>query len=125
LIEICDTDRSGQAAGRAWTLGVVLGLPWVSSWQCSTFTVVNVALCDVQREFDSQLSTLVWIVDAYTLTFASLLLLGGSLADWLGAKRAYISGLFVVASAFCGVSRAKSSATWRGPGRRSRTSSAS
>jgi MFS transporter, DHA2 family, methylenomycin A resistance protein len=67
-------------------------------------TVVNVPLGDIQREFTSPLSTLVWIVDAYTLTFASLLLLGGSLADWLGAKRTYISGLaiFVLASSLCG-----------------------
>ena len=55
-------------------------------------TVVNVALGDIQRDYSS-LSTLVWIVDVYTLTFASLLLLGGTLADWLGAKRTYISGL--------------------------------
>jgi MFS family permease len=56
--------------------------------------------------FPQPLSTLVWIVDAYTLTltFGSLLLLGGSLADWIGAKRAYISGLaiFVCTSALCG-----------------------
>ena len=110
LIEICDTDRSGQAAGRAWTLGVVLAVALGFIMAMLDVTVVNVTLGDVQREFDSPLSTLVWIVDAYTLTFASLLLLGGSLADWLGAKRAYISGLaiFVMASGFCGVSTSTS-----------------
>lgn len=68
-------------------------------------TVVNVALGDIKRDFGAPLSDLVWIVDAYTLTFAAFLLLGGSLADRIGAKRAYIAGLtlFIVASALCGL----------------------
>lgn len=66
-------------------------------------TAVNVALEKIRAEFGAPLSALVWVVDAYTLTFAALLLLGGSLADRLGAKRAYLLGLawFVVASGVC------------------------
>jgi DHA2 family methylenomycin A resistance protein-like MFS transporter len=66
-------------------------------------TVVNVALGSIQREFGAPLSELVWVIDAYTLTFAALLLFGGALADRLGAKRTYMIGLvwFVVASMFC------------------------
>lgn len=68
-------------------------------------TVVNVALADIQREFGTPLSELVWTVDAYTLTYASALLLGGALADRIGAKRTYMLGLlwFVVSSALCGL----------------------
>ncbi|WP_017338949.1 MFS transporter [Pseudomonas fluorescens] len=66
-------------------------------------TVVNVALSDLQREFVVPLSSLVWVIDAYTLTFASFLLLGGALANMLGAKRAYMLGLawFILASLGC------------------------
>ena len=87
------------------TLGVVLAVSLGFVMAMLDVTVVNVALSDIQREFGSVLSTLVWVVDAYTLTFASLLLLGGSLADWLGAKNAYMAGLalFIIASALCGM----------------------
>jgi DHA2 family methylenomycin A resistance protein-like MFS transporter len=70
-------------------------------------TVVNVALGDIQAELHTSLSTLVWTIDAYTLTFAALLLFGGALADRIGAKRAYMFGLmwFVVASALCGAAQ--------------------
>jgi MFS transporter, DHA2 family, methylenomycin A resistance protein len=68
-------------------------------------TVVNVALGDIQRTFDAPLSSLVWIIDAYTLTFAAWLLLGGAIADRIGAKRAYMLGLvwFIASSALCAV----------------------
>jgi DHA2 family methylenomycin A resistance protein-like MFS transporter len=67
-------------------------------------TVVNVALSDIQRDFSVRLASLVWVVDSYTLTFAALLLLGGALADRVGARRVYMLGLvlFICASALCG-----------------------
>lgn len=67
-------------------------------------TVVNVALSEIQRDFDVRLASLVWVVDSYTLTFAALLLIGGSFADRLGARRVYVIGLalFMCASALCG-----------------------
>lgn len=69
-------------------------------------TVVNVALPSIARQFQTRLSSLVWIVDGYTLTFAALLLLAGALADRFGAKRVYLAGLgiFTLASLLCGVS---------------------
>ena len=99
-----------QDSSRLWKVGVVFAVALGFVMAMLDVTVVNVALGDIQREFTSPLSTLVWIVDAYTLTFASLLLLGGSLADWIGAKRAYISGLatFVLASALCGLATSTS-----------------
>ncbi|WP_460903749.1 MFS transporter [Paraburkholderia jirisanensis] len=67
-------------------------------------TVVNVALSNIQHDFSVKLASLVWVVDSYTLTFAALLLLGGALADRLGARRVYVIGLalFICASALCG-----------------------
>lgn len=69
-------------------------------------TVVNVALPSIAQQFHTPLSSLVWIVDGYTLTFAALLLLAGALADRFGAKRVYLAGLalFTLASLLCGVS---------------------
>jgi len=58
-------------------------------------TIVNVALPTLVRELHASTSTLQWIVDAYTLVFASLLLAAGSLSDRLGRKGVLLSGLAV------------------------------
>jgi EmrB/QacA subfamily drug resistance transporter len=62
-------------------------------------TVVNVALPTIQRDLGAQLSELEWIVTAYALTFAALLLTGGKLADLLGRRLIFVAGLAVFASA--------------------------
>lgn len=92
---------------RLWTAGVILAVSLGFVMAMLDVTVVNVALGDIQAELHTSLSTLVWTIDAYTLTFAALLLFGGALADRIGAKRAYMFGLmwFVVASALCGAAR--------------------
>jgi EmrB/QacA subfamily drug resistance transporter len=56
-------------------------------------TIVNVALPTVSRELDASTSQLQWVVDAYTLVFAGLLLLGGHLGDRFGRRRALQVGL--------------------------------
>lgn len=69
-------------------------------------TIVNVALPKLGREFDASVSGLQWVVDAYTVAFAGLLLSAGLLGDRLGGKRVFQCGLalFGVASAACGFS---------------------
>jgi MFS transporter, DHA2 family, methylenomycin A resistance protein len=66
-------------------------------------TVINVAGPEIQRRLGVTLPGLTWVVDGYTLAFASLLLLAGSLATRFGAKGVYLKGiaLFVLASALC------------------------
>jgi EmrB/QacA subfamily drug resistance transporter len=68
-------------------------------------TIVNVALPDIQKSLHSSFSDLQWVVDAYALTLAALLLTAGSLADQLGRRRAYATGiaLFTLASLLCGL----------------------
>ena len=61
-------------------------------------TVLNVALPTLQRHFNASGSTLQWVVDAYTLAFAGLLLLMGTLGDHFGRKRLLQSGLAVFAA---------------------------
>ncbi len=67
-------------------------------------TAVNVAVPRIQQGLGTDLRGLSWVIDGYTLTFASLLLLAGGLGDRLGARRLFATGLFVftVASVICG-----------------------
>ena len=69
-------------------------------------TVVNVALPDIQRELHASLSSLQWVVDAYSLMLAAFLLTAGSLGDRLGRRRVFTVGfgLFTFASFLCGIS---------------------
>jgi EmrB/QacA subfamily drug resistance transporter len=68
-------------------------------------TVVNVALPSIQRDFQTDLSQLEWVVNGYALTFGVLMLTGGKLADLLGRRRIFIIGLaiFTLASLACGL----------------------
>jgi len=68
-------------------------------------TVVNVALPSIQRDLKISLSQLEWVVSAYFLTFAALMLTGGKLADLLGRRRMFIAGLviFTLSSLACGL----------------------
>jgi EmrB/QacA subfamily drug resistance transporter len=67
-------------------------------------TVVNVALPNIERELHTSFTDLQWVVDAYALTLAAMMLNAGSLGDMLGRKRIFLSGiaLFTISSAFCG-----------------------
>ena len=68
-------------------------------------SIVNVALPPIAADLGTGLTGLQWVVSAYTLTFASLLLSGGALGDRLGARQVYLAGLaiFACASALCGL----------------------
>jgi EmrB/QacA subfamily drug resistance transporter len=60
-------------------------------------TVVNVALPSIQKDLGASLSSLEWTVNAYTLTFAVLLVTGGRLGDILGRRRMFLFGVVVFA----------------------------
>src|SRR5919198_3289104 len=61
-------------------------------------TIVNVALPSLVRELGATTTQLQWIVDAYTLVFAALILAAGSLSDRLGRKGVLLAGLAVFAA---------------------------
>lgn len=91
--------RLGTAQGR-WVLAATIagsGMAFLDS------TVVNVALAQIGEDFDAGFTALQWIVNAYTLTLAALILLGGVLGDRLGRRRIFLLGVvwFAVASALC------------------------
>src|ERR1700691_4303830 len=65
-------------------------------------TILNVALPTLVRKLDATSSQLQWIVDAYAMVFAGLVLVGGSLADRFGRKRFFLIGLTVFAGGSIG-----------------------
>src|SRR5438093_10617962 len=86
-----------------WTLGAVCVAIFMLLLD---ITVVNVALPSIQRDLGSSFSDLQWVVDAYALTLAALLLTAGSLADRFGRRLVFTIGLglFMAASLACGLS---------------------
>lgn len=91
--------KLGTARGRALLAATALG----SGMAFLDGTVVNVALPTIGREFDADLGALQWTVNAYTLTLAALILLGGALGDRLGRRRIFNVGViwFTIASVLC------------------------
>ena len=68
-------------------------------------TIVNVALPSIQHDLGFSQANLTWVVNAFLVTFGSLLLLAGRLGDLVGRKRVFLAGLitFTLASLLCGV----------------------
>ncbi len=86
--------------------------PWVliatilaSSMAFIDGTVVNVALPALQTDLHASVTDIQWVVEAYALLLASLLLLGGSLGDLYGRRRVFLFGvlLFAIGSSWCGL----------------------
>jgi len=72
-------------------------------------TIVNVALPSIREDLGFTETGLVWVVNAYLLTFGGFLLLGGRLGDLLGHRRVFLAGLavFTLASAACGLANSQ------------------
>src|SRR6478609_8397599 len=70
-------------------------------------TIVNIALPHIQTDLDFSPSNLSWVVNAYTLAFGGLLLLGGRAGDLLGRRKMFMVGvgLFGLASLFGGIAQ--------------------
>lgn len=93
--------RLSSAPGRWVLLTTVLG----SGMAMLDGTVVNVALPALGADLKADMAGLQWTVNAYTLTLAGLILLGGSLGDRYGRRKIFLVGVvwFAVASALCGL----------------------
>src|SRR5262252_9005908 len=61
------------------------------------FTALAVALPAIEKQFDSDVSTVQWVINAYALTFGVLIVVGGRLADMFGRKRIFLLGAAVFA----------------------------
>ncbi|MFI2371946.1 MFS transporter [Streptomyces sp. NPDC018833] len=93
--------RLSTAQGRWVVLATVLG----SGMALLDSTVVNVALPHIGRDLDADLAVLQWTVNAYMLTLAALILLGGALGDRYGRRRIFLLGVvwFAIGSLLCGL----------------------
>src|SRR5689334_6457400 len=100
LIETTDQTKAEERTARRLTLiALSLGLAVVQL----DVTVVNVAVKQIGTSLHSGVSAMQWVVSAYTLGFAALILTAGALGDRTGAKRLFLGGfaLFTLASASC------------------------
>jgi EmrB/QacA subfamily drug resistance transporter len=86
-----------------WTLGAVCVATFMLLLD---ITVVNTALPAIQKDLGGSFSDLQWVIDAYALSLAALVLTAGSLADRLGRRRVFAIGLgvFALASLLCALS---------------------
>ena len=62
------------------------------------FSAINVAIPQIEEDFDTDVSTAQWVVNAYALTFGVLIVTGGRLADMFGRKRAFFVGSAIFAT---------------------------
>src|SRR4026209_960602 len=93
--------RFGTSAGR-WVLTVTVlgsGIAFLEA------TIVNVALPEIGKDLDADVTGLQWVINGYLLTLASLILLGGSLGDRYGRRRIFVLGVgvFTAASLLCAI----------------------
>jgi EmrB/QacA subfamily drug resistance transporter len=93
--------RMGTPAGRWVLLATISG----SGMALLDATVVNIALPSIAADLGTDFRTLQWIVNAYTLTLAALILLAGALGDHFGRRRIFLLGVvwFAIASLLCGL----------------------
>ncbi len=99
-------DASPSSRGRWWALMVLcLGVLMI----VLDTTIVNVALPSIRTDLGFSETALVWVVNAYMLTFGGFLLLGGRLGDLYGHRKLFLLGiaLFTVASLACGLARSQ------------------
>ena len=98
-----DAAPAGTGAARARPATIMIAVASGFVMAMLDVTIVNVALKAMQDSLSLSLTALVWVVDAYTLSFAALLLWGGALANRFGSRTIYQTGLviFVTASLLC------------------------
>ncbi|HET9199161.1 MAG TPA: MFS transporter [Solirubrobacterales bacterium] len=75
------------------------------------FSAINVALPTMERDFDTDVNTIQWVVNAYALTFGVLIVTGGRLADMFGRRNAFFLGTAIFAS-MSALGGAAPSETW-------------
>jgi EmrB/QacA subfamily drug resistance transporter len=90
-------------AGRKWPTLLIVCLAQLMI--VLDVTIVNVALPSIQRDLHFSQANLTWVVNAFLISFGSLLLLAGRLGDLAGRKRVFLAGLtvFTAASLLCGI----------------------
>jgi EmrB/QacA subfamily drug resistance transporter len=100
-----------NASGNRWTLIAVC----VGTFMLLVdVTIVQVALPTIQRHLGASFTDLQWVIDAYALSLAALILTWGSISDRYGRKRVFLAGLtvFTASSLLCGLAQSISMLIW-------------
>jgi MFS family permease len=84
-----------------WRIFGVMMIGWAMS--LLDVSIVNISIPTLEREMSTNVATVTWVINAYNIVFAVLLVSMGRLADQLGRKRFFIVGLavFTIGSALC------------------------
>src|SRR6476646_4064741 len=67
------------------------------------FSAINVALPTMEKDFDTNVNTIQWVVNAYALTFGVMIVTGGRLADMFGRRNAFFLGAAIFARVVMGI----------------------
>lgn len=99
------TDRIDR---RTWLALFAMGLSVVVI--ANDFTAMNVALATIEKDFDTDVTTVQWVINSYALTFGVLIVTGGRLADLFGRREAFFIGatIFAAMSALSGAAQTES-----------------
>jgi EmrB/QacA subfamily drug resistance transporter len=103
VIRAVKADAASLARGKAWILvATILG----SALAYINGSVVNVALPAIEADLQAPVAVIQWLINAYTLCVAALILIGGAAGDHFGRRRIFVIGvtIFAAASIWCGVS---------------------
>ena len=91
-----ETGSSQPIPRSTWLSLLALGLAVVVL--ANDFSAINVALPVMEKDFDTEVNTLQWVINAYALTFGVLIVTGGRLADLFGRREAFFVGSAIFAS---------------------------
>ena len=90
-------ESSASTAPRStWLALTAMGIAVVVL--ANDFSAINVALPTMERDFDTNVNTIQWVINAYALTFGVMIVTGGRLADMFGRRRAFFVGTAIFAS---------------------------
>jgi EmrB/QacA subfamily drug resistance transporter len=87
---------SGGVSRTTWLALLAMGVSVVVI--ANDFSAINVALPTMEKDFDTNVNTIQWVINAYALTFGVLIVTGGRLADMFGRRRAFFVGTAIFAS---------------------------
>ena len=116
MTEATETRRNPSAEflyGNKWRIFGVMMIGWAMS--LLDISIVNISIPTLEQEMSTDVANVTWVINAYNITFAILLVSMGRLADQFGRKRFFIIGLtvFTIGSALCATAAWSSSSSAR------------